>query len=93
MRRRAIYAIGFIVIVLILMSSFFVASNGDFGGADDKAEGSISEINPEYKPWFSSIWEPPGETESLLFALQAAIGALIIGYFIGRYLPKKNASI
>ena len=36
------------------------------------------------KPWFSSIWEPPsGEIESLLFALQAAIGAIIIGYFFG----------
>ena len=31
-----------------------------------------------------SIWEPPsGEIESLLFALQAAIGAGFIGYFIG----------
>ena len=37
-----------------------------------------------FKPWFSSIWEPPsGEIESLLFALQAAIGAIIIGYAFG----------
>jgi cobalt transport protein len=32
-----------------------------------------------------NLWEVPGETESLLFALQAAIGASIIGFFIGRY--------
>ena len=39
-----------------------------------------------YQPWFNSIWEPPsGEIESLLFALQAAIGAIIIGYVLGYY--------
>ena len=39
---------------------------------------------------FNSIWEPPsGEIESLLFALQAAIGAGFIGYFIG-YIRGKN---
>ena len=37
-----------------------------------------------FQPWYSSIWEPPsGEIESLIFALQAAIGAIIIGYFFG----------
>ena len=33
--------------------------------------------------------EPPsGEIESLLFALQAAIGAVIIGYFFGYWRGK-----
>lgn len=55
---------------------------GYFGGADDQAGEAIEETG--YEPWFSSIWEPPsGEIESLLFALQAAIGALIIGYAFG----------
>lgn len=55
---------------------------GYFGGADDQAGKIIEESG--YTPWFSSIWEPPsGEIESLLFALQAAIGALIIGYAFG----------
>jgi ABC-type cobalt transport system substrate-binding protein len=37
-----------------------------------------------YTMWFSSIWEPPsGEIESLIFCLQAAIGAIIIGYIFG----------
>jgi cobalt/nickel transport protein len=39
-----------------------------------------------YTPWYQSIYEPPsGEIESLLFALQAAVGSLIIGYFLGYY--------
>jgi cobalt/nickel transport protein len=53
-----------------------------FGGADDAAGDVI--VDSGYEPWFHSLWEPPsGEIESLIFALQAAIGAIIIGYFFG----------
>lgn len=55
-----------------------------FTGADGQAEGVIQELAPDYKPWFSSVLEPPsGEIESLLFSLQAALGAGIIGYYLG----------
>ena len=37
------------------------------------------------------IWEPPsGEIESLFFSLQAALGALVIGYAIGRGRSRKE---
>ncbi|MBN1133978.1 MAG: energy-coupling factor ABC transporter substrate-binding protein [Methanosarcinaceae archaeon] len=62
-----------------------------WGGADGLAEDKITEIAPDYEPWFSPIWEPPsGEIESLLFSTQAAIGALIIGYFFGYSKAKKQ---
>jgi cobalt/nickel transport protein len=55
-----------------------------FTGADDQARNAISAIRPDYKPWFQSIIEPAsGEIASLLFALQAALGAGFIGYYIG----------
>lgn len=55
---------------------------GYFGGADDAAGEAVEKTG--YEPWTGSIWEPPsGEIESLLFALQAAIGAIIIGYAFG----------
>ena len=55
-----------------------------FGGADDQARNLIGEINPEYHPWFESLIEPAsGEIASMLFALQAAIGAGFIGYYLG----------
>ncbi|WP_198002032.1 energy-coupling factor ABC transporter substrate-binding protein [Archaeoglobus veneficus] len=64
----------------------------EWSGADDKAEEAITEINPNYEPWFSPLWEPPsGEIESLLFSLQAAIGAGIIGYFLGYNRGKAHA--
>jgi len=61
-----------------------------WAGADGLAEDKIGEIAPDYEPWFSPIWEPPsGEIESLLFSTQAAIGAMVIGYFFGYNRAKK----
>ncbi|ASA20036.1 energy-coupling factor ABC transporter substrate-binding protein [Paenibacillus donghaensis] len=69
------------VVLLVVLPLLFV--QGEFGGADDAAEGAISELAPSYEPWFKPLTELPGETESMLFALQAAIGAGIIGYTVG----------
>jgi len=55
-----------------------------FKGSDDQAKDAISTIAPEYKPWFKSIMEPSSaEVASLLFALQAGIGAGFLGYWLG----------
>ncbi|WP_121749704.1 energy-coupling factor ABC transporter substrate-binding protein [Streptomyces sp. E2N166] len=55
-----------------------------FAGADAEAETAITEIEPDYEPWFSPLYEPPsGEIESALFALQAAIGAGVLAYYFG----------
>lgn len=55
-----------------------------FKGADDQAKDVIGTIAPGYKPWFKPLMEPPsGEIGSLLFALQAALGAGFIGYYLG----------
>ncbi len=55
-----------------------------FSGADAQAEKAISETRPDYEPWFRSLWTPPSkEVESLLFALQAAVGAGVLGYYLG----------
>jgi cobalt/nickel transport protein len=81
-----------LAIVAIVVGVFSYVDNSEFGGADGQAEEYIIEANPTYEPWFSNIWEPPGsEIESLLFALQAAIGAGIFFYVIGYYKGKKSA--
>ena len=62
-----------------------------FGGSDDQAKNLIGEINPEYQPWFESLIEPAsGEIASMLFALQAAIGAGFIGYYLGVGRPRER---
>ena len=79
-----------LLVVALMAVPLVLKSGADFGGTDDKAKDMIAEINPDYKPWFSSVWEPPsGEVETLLFALQAALGAGFIGYFFGSFRHKK----
>ncbi|MGW1764849.1 energy-coupling factor ABC transporter substrate-binding protein [Streptomyces sp. NPDC002073] len=55
-----------------------------FTGADAQAEAAITELSPDYEPWFAPLYEPPsGEIESALFALQAALGAGVLAYYFG----------
>lgn len=80
-----------IVVVVLAGLPIVIVKNGEFVGADDKAEKAITDIKKDYKPWFEPIFEPKsGEIESLLFAVQAAIGAGVIGYGIGRMRRKKK---
>jgi cobalt/nickel transport protein len=76
------YIILVIAVVILFAAPLLLFPSADYVGADSAAEQAIADQG--YKPWFSPIWEPPsGEIETLLFSLQAAIGALIIGYFVG----------
>lgn len=55
-----------------------------FAGADTLGRDAVTQIQPSYRPWARPLWEPPsGEIESLLFALQAGLGAGLLGYFFG----------
>ncbi len=58
---------------------------GEFKGSDDLGTDAINEARPGYQPWFQPVWKPPSdEVQSLLFSLQAALGAGFLGYVIGR---------
>ncbi|KQV43131.1 MULTISPECIES: energy-coupling factor ABC transporter substrate-binding protein [unclassified Duganella] len=62
-----------------------------FGGADARAQQAIVTIAPNYKPWFVPLFEPPsGEIASLLFALQAAAGAGVIGFWLGMSMARER---
>ena len=63
-----------------------------FGGSDGAAEEIVAEQDPGYEPWASPlIGELPGEVESGLFALQAALGAGVLGFAIGNYRGRTRA--
>ncbi|TAF08035.1 MAG: energy-coupling factor ABC transporter substrate-binding protein [Nostocales cyanobacterium] len=75
-----------LAVLSLAVAPLIFVSDGKFGGSDDKAKAAITEIQPEYKPWFKSIFEPASsEIASLLFASQAAVGAGVVGYAIGVY--------
>jgi cobalt/nickel transport protein len=88
MRQPAWKAIGLVApiaaILLLALVPFWLNPQSKFEGADGLAEGAIQEIAPGYKPWGKPLFDAPGgETQSLLFALQAAAGAAFLGYFFG----------
>ncbi|MBS4749706.1 energy-coupling factor ABC transporter substrate-binding protein [Granulicatella sp. zg-ZJ] len=80
--------------VCVMLGAFvFAPKDAEYGGTDDAAETAIKEVQPDYEPWFESLYEPAGEVESLLFTLQGSIGAGIIFYVIGYNRGKsKNAN-
>ena len=81
-------AVLFVALPLYLVPAPEAGPDGEapeaFAGADGKAQEAIIALAPDYEPWFSPLFEPPGgEVESLLFALQAALGAGFLGFWLG----------
>ncbi|MEH2317737.1 energy-coupling factor ABC transporter substrate-binding protein [Nostoc sp.] len=75
-----------VAVLALAVAPLIFVRGGEFAGSDDKAEIAITEIQPGYKPWFKSFFQPASsEIESLLFASQAALGAGVVGYAIGLY--------
>lgn len=75
-----------LVITALLCAFPAIFIEGEYGGTD----GVVEEI-PTAVQWFSPVFEPmSGEIESLLFCVQVAIGALIIGYYIGRWQAENS---
>lgn len=80
-------------VVVLAVAPLLIIKDSEFGGADGVAEEAIKEVSPSYEPWFSPVIEPPGgETEGLLFAVQAALGAGFIGYAVGVYKGRLEKS-
>lgn len=88
-----------ILVLVMLLACAIIAiiplmtiKDSEFGGADGAAEEMIGVVNPDYEPWAESLLEPPGgETESLLFCLQAALGAGVFGFGIGTLRERSKA--
>lgn len=80
-----------LLVIMLAVAPLFLRKEAKFEGADDRAEKAIAEVSKDYKPWFTPIWAPPsGEVETFIFALQAAIGAGVIGYIFGFLRGKKS---
>lgn len=85
MRRQAkIVCVLLALCVGIAVAPLLFIHDSEFGGADARAGELIMEMSPGYKPWTESLFKLPGnETEGLLFALQAALGAGVMGFGFG----------
>ena len=95
MEKKKITTILILIILcaVILIFPLMTIKDSEFGGADGAAEEAIAVVDPDYEAWADPILEPPGgETESLLFCLQTALGAIVIGYGFGYLVARKKYS-
>ena len=85
-----------LIVAVILLSAFVplwfapprrpapTAARPDLRRCGRAGQQAIGQLAPGYEPWFAPLIEPAsGEIASLLFALQAAFGAGVIGYWLG----------
>jgi cobalt/nickel transport system permease protein len=77
--------------VLLVVAPLVAQRGAEWAGADARATDEVTAIDPGYEQWFDGWWSPPsGEVESFLFALQAAVGAAVIGYVFGSRRRRSN---
>lgn len=79
-----------VLVVILAAVPLWMCRGAEFGGADGMAAELIEETVPDFEPWFEPLLEPAsGEIESLLFALQAAVGAGVVCFVLGRITARK----
>lgn len=90
--KKRVLSKNIVLVGLVLLITFLplaAVKSASFTGADGLAEEAIVAQNSNYLPWFKPLFEPASsEIESLLFALQAAIGSGVIFYILGYWKGK-----
>ncbi|MCL4303056.1 MAG: energy-coupling factor ABC transporter substrate-binding protein [Anaerolineae bacterium] len=93
-KRYSVWVIipGIVAIILLMVIPLLINKDSEFGGSDGAGSEAITTIAPDYNSeWTTNWWKPPGgETESALFALQATVGGILIGYFFGYLHGRKR---
>ncbi|MCL1978014.1 MAG: energy-coupling factor ABC transporter substrate-binding protein [Candidatus Bathyarchaeota archaeon] len=85
--KRYLILIAFIACIFAVY--LILLPNMLFGDAGERVTQALYDTGVEAR--FSPVWEPPGrEIAILLFALQATVGVIIVGYFIGYEKRKRE---
>ncbi|OKY78374.1 MAG: ABC-type cobalt transport system, periplasmic component [Candidatus Methanohalarchaeum thermophilum] len=85
----------YLIILALLTIGFFAYATfvpGEYHGAAHEGIHIIKHSYSDYQPWFSSIWTPPSKPVTvMLFTLQGSIGALVLGYYAGKFKERSKA--
>jgi len=88
----AVIAVGVFCVLFLYTSA--IMNEAEFAGSDNIGSGLVAELSgiplENFQPLIPQ-WEPPsGEIESCLFALQAAIGGILVGGVFGYWTGQKK---
>ncbi|MBP7119657.1 MAG: cobalt transport protein CbiN [Methanolinea sp.] len=80
----------------IFLYSSVLLGDAEYAGSDTIGSSRVAELagvsEEDFQPLIPQ-WEPPsGEIESCLFALQAAIGGIFVGWVFGYWKGQKSRS-
>lgn len=80
---------------LVVIPLFFI-QGAEWGATDGRNTEAIQELQPDYEPWFTSIFNSAElGIERYMFGLQALLGSLILsaclGWIIGRYRGRQGS--
>ncbi|HNQ30267.1 MAG TPA: cobalt transport protein CbiN [Methanolinea sp.] len=71
-----------------------IMSDAEFAGSDTVGSSQIAELTGKAEEEFQPLiwqWSPPsGEIEAGIFALQAAIGGILVGWVFGYWKGQKK---
>jgi cobalt/nickel transport protein len=89
-----------VIAVLTFCALFLYASsimnNAEFAGSDTVGSEKIAELagvpSDQIKPLIPQWVPPSGEIESGLFALQAAMGGILVGLVFGYWIGQKKGT-
>ena len=92
MSRRALVDALLVLAVVALFAIPLLVDGGtsQYSGTDASVTEHLQAGG--YTPWFESVFDPAGEVESGLFALQAGIGGGVLGYVLGRLRGRRGAA-
>jgi len=87
--------IAILALCAVFLYTSSTMSGAEFAGSDNVGSGLIAELSgiplDNFQPLIPQ-WEPPsGEIESALFALQAAVGGILVGGVFGYWIGQKKA--
>ena len=95
--RKVVVLLLSILVVAIIVAPLLMLPDAEFGGSDGEGTDMIDEVTDgAYEPWFEPVIERiigrelPGETETLLFCVQAAIGTGVLAYCFGYLVARKK---
>ncbi len=87
---EALSIIAIVAFTAVFLYTSSTMSGAEFAGSDNVGSGLIAELSGTPLENFQPLipqWEPPsGEIESCLFALQAAVGGILVGGVFGFWM-------